>query len=93
MTVGKESCSGARMKSGRLRAGGALIGLGGFFALAGTALAGSALMAAARQFIAEMEVPPGELARQKWSQAKAATAAGATAWRNGQSAQHADSDV
>jgi hypothetical protein len=35
-----------------------------------------------------MEVPPSEVARLKWAQAKAAAAAGAGAWRNGPSAEH-----
>jgi hypothetical protein len=33
--------------------------------------------------VKQMDVPPTELARQKWSQARAATAAGVGAWRNG----------
>ena len=30
-----------------------------------------------------MEVPPSEVARLKWAQAKTAAAAGAATWRNG----------
>jgi hypothetical protein len=33
-----------------------------------------------------MEVPPSELARQKWAQAKTAAAAGTSAWQNGSKA-------
>jgi hypothetical protein len=40
-------------------------------------------MSATRQWINEMEVPPSELARLKWTQARAAMSAGATAWQNG----------
>jgi hypothetical protein len=35
-------------------------------------------------------MPPGELARHHWRRAKAATAAGTTAWRNG-TQEHATS--
>jgi len=34
-----------------------------------------------------MEVPPSELARIKWVQARSAAAAGAAAWQNGVSAR------
>ena len=51
--------------------------------LAGLAVGGGYLMSATRQWINEMEVPPSELARLKWTQARAAMAAGATAWQNG----------
>jgi hypothetical protein len=44
-------------------------------------------MSATRQWINEMEVPPSELARLKWTKARAAMAAGATAWQNGTQGQ------
>ncbi len=76
----------------RLLIGGAvLIGAGGLLGLAGAALAGSALIAAVRRRVKQMDVPPGELARRKWSQAKVATAAGVGAWRNGQPAVQEES--
>jgi hypothetical protein len=40
------------------------------------------VLSAARRWIREMEVPPSELARIKWGQAKTAAAATAT-WQNG----------
>ena len=52
-------------------------------ALAGLAVGGSHLFAATRRWIQAMEVPPSEVARLKWAQAKTAAAAGAAAWRNG----------
>jgi hypothetical protein len=67
-----------------------LVGVGTFIALSGLALAGSHLMAATRRWIREMEVPPSELARLKYAQAKAAVAAGSSAWQNGTQAQSAD---
>ena len=61
----------------------ALIGAGTLIAVAGLAVGGSHLLAATRRWIREMEVPPREQARIKWTQAKTAAAAGAAAWQNG----------
>ncbi len=63
--------------------GGALIGTGALIALAGMAVGGSHVVLATRQWIREMEVPPSELAKIKWAQARTAAAAGAAAWQNG----------
>jgi hypothetical protein len=46
-------------------------------------LVGSAIMSAARQRVNQLEQPPSELAKRRWQQARAATTAGAKAWRNG----------
>ena len=73
-------------RSGLLITGGALIGAGALIALAGMAVGGSHVVLATRQWIREMEVPPGELAKIKWAQARTAAAAGAAAWQNGVSA-------
>ena len=51
--------------------------------MAGLAVGGSHLMLATRQWVKEMEVPPSEVAKLKWAQAKAAALAGAAAWQNG----------
>jgi hypothetical protein len=59
-----------------------LIGIGGLVGLAGMVLVGSAIVSAARQRVNQLERPPSELAKRKWQQARAATTAGATAWRN-----------
>jgi hypothetical protein len=67
-----------------------LVGAGTFIALAGLALGGTHLMAATRRWIREMEVPPSELAKLKYAQAKAAVAAGSSAWQNGTQVQSAD---
>jgi hypothetical protein len=67
--------------------GGALIGAGALIALAGMAVGGSHVVSATRRWIKEMEVPPSELARIKWGQARSAAAAGAAAWQNGVSAR------
>ena len=61
----------------------AIVGGGTLIALTGLAVGGGYLMSATRQRINEMEVPPSELARLKWTQARAAMSAGAAAWQNG----------
>jgi hypothetical protein len=63
--------------------GAAMVGAGTLIALAGLAIGGSHLVAATRRWVREMEVPPSELARLKWTQARAAVAAGTSAWQNG----------
>lgn len=60
-----------------------LFGIGAVMGVAGAALSGSAMFAAIRRRVRQMEVPPRELARQKWTRTKAAAAAGADAWHNG----------
>ena len=72
-----------RLNTRPLLVGGALMGLGGLLGLAGVVVSGSALAMAFREWSANQEVPPAEMARHHWKRAKAATAAGATAWRNG----------
>lgn len=80
----------SRLNTKALIVGGALIGTGSVIALTGATLTGSALVAAVRRRVSEMEVPPRELAKQKWVQAKSAAAAGVGAWqRNGAAKQHA----
>jgi hypothetical protein len=51
-------------------------------AMAGAAVAGAHLAAATRAWIKELETPPGQLARLKWEQARAAAASGAASWRD-----------
>jgi len=72
-----------RLNTRPLLVGGALMGVAGLVGLAGIVVAGTALAAAARDWAGRQEVPPSEMARQQWSRARAATTAGASAWRNG----------
>ena len=60
-----------------------LFGIGAVIGVAGAALSGSAVFTAIRRRMRQMEVPPRELARQKWTKTKAAAVAGADAWHNG----------
>jgi hypothetical protein len=76
-----------QLRSGPLITGGVLIGVGAVVALAGLAIAGSHLVAATREWIEELEIPPGELAKLKWEQAKSAAASGASTWREHPHAQ------
>jgi len=70
-----------QLKARPLITGAVLIGVGGMVALAGLIVGGSHLLAATRQWVREMEVPPSEVAKAKWAQARAAASAGASAWR------------
>ena len=88
MTDSPNSTSRPQLKSGPLITGAALIGAGGLLAFAGLAV-GAHLIMAIRQWVRDMEVPPSELARQKWAKAQAAAAAGANAWQNGPSVSRA----
>ena len=61
----------------------AMVGAGTLIAFAGLTVGATYVISVTRRRIREMEVPPSELARLKWTQAKAAVAAGASAWQNG----------
>ena len=72
-----------QLRSGPMITGSALVAAGGLIALAGVAVGGMHVLVATRQWIRDMEVPPSELAKIKWSQAKSAAAAGTAGWQNG----------
>jgi hypothetical protein len=82
-TSTQKSSSRPEFRTGPLVTGAALVGAGTLLALAGLAVGGSHLLSATRRWIREMEVPPAELAKIKWAQAKTAAAAGTAAWQNG----------
>jgi len=69
------------LQSGPLLTGAVLIGIGVAVAAAGMAVAGLHVAAATRTWIRELEIPPSELAKLKWEQAKSTAAAGASHWR------------
>ena len=85
-TSTQQSSSWPELRTGPLITSAALVGAGTLIVVAGLAVGGSHLLAATRRWIREMEVPPREQARIKWTQAKTAAAAGAAAWQNGVSA-------
>jgi hypothetical protein len=74
-------------RSGLLITGGSLVAAGALIALAGVAVGSLHVLSATRQWVREMEVPPSELAKIKWAQARSAAAAGTAAWQNGVSAR------
>lgn len=71
--------------------GAALFCTGGLIGLIGMIVSGTAMASACRQWFQELEVPPSEAVKHKWSQTKAASAAGAAAWQqhNGVQRTHA----
>ena len=71
----------------RIAGGGVLIGIGGLLGFTGMLLVSSAILSAARQRVNQLEQPPSELAKRTWQQARAATTAGAKAWRTSPPAQ------
>jgi hypothetical protein len=88
MSVDTDTNSGLpAFNSGLLITGGALVAAGAMIALAGMAVGSLHVVSATRQWIKEMEVPPSELAKIKWAQARSAAAAGTAAWQNGVSAR------
>jgi hypothetical protein len=83
MSNGEDGTSGPKFKAAPLITSASMVGAGTLIVLAGLAVGGAHLLSVTRQWIAEMETPPRELARLKWNQARAAVAAGAAAWQNG----------
>ena len=86
MSDGENGTSGIQIRSGPLIVSAALVGAGTLIALAGLAVGGGYVASVTRQWVREMEVPPSELAKLKWAQARAAVSAGASAWQNGSQA-------
>lgn len=70
-----------QLQAGPLIAGGVLIGIGAMFALAGMSIAGTHVVAATRRWAGGLDIPPSQLAKLRWEQARAAANAGATSWR------------
>jgi UPF0716 family protein affecting phage T7 exclusion len=79
------------VRSGPLITGAALVVAGSLLIAAGFIVGSIHLVSVTRQWVREMEVPPSELAKVKWAQARAAVTAGAGAWQSGNSAQRVGS--
>jgi hypothetical protein len=71
-----------QVNMGMLVTGGILIGIGGLVGLTGVLVGGSAVVSGVRRWARDSEVPPRELARRKWAQARTAASAGADAWQS-----------
>jgi hypothetical protein len=93
MSNGENSGSGPQYRAAPLIISAAMVGTGTVIVLAGLAVGGAHLLTATRRWVNEMEVPPSELARIKWTQARAAMSAGAQAWQNGNQAVPAPADA
>ena len=89
MSDGNSGRGGPQFSAAPLLTSASLVGVGTVLVMAGLAVGGSHLLLATRQWVREMEVPPSELARLKWAQAKSAAAAAAGAWQNGRPARPA----
>ena len=87
MSNGENRGNGPQFRMAPLVTSAAMVGGGTLIVLAGLAIGGGHLVAATRQWVSEMDVPPSDLARQKWTQARAAMAAGTAAWQNGTQGQ------
>ena len=85
--MGNAASNGEVQLNRRLIVGGVLIGIGGLLGFTGVLLASSAIVSAARRRVNQLEQPPSEVARLRWQQARAATTAGAKAWRDSPSAK------
>jgi len=93
MSNGENRSSGPQFQTAPLIISAAMVGVGTMIVLAGLAVGGGHLLSATRRWVNEMEVPPSELARIKWTQAKAAMSAGAQAWQDGTQAVSAPADA
>jgi hypothetical protein len=71
--------------------GAVLVCAGGLIGLMGMLVSGTAMASACRQWFRELDMTPSDAAKHKWSQTKAASAAGAAAWQrhNGMQPTHA----
>ncbi|HEY0815497.1 MAG TPA: hypothetical protein VGE11_19685 [Pseudonocardia sp.] len=58
----------------------ALMAIGALLGLAGISVGSAAVIAAGRRWYRRVDLPPHELARLKWEQARAFAGAGAGAW-------------
>ena len=70
---------------------GPLVRAGAAVFAAGAVAAATALAAKTRNWLKQMEAPPREFASQRWTLAKAASAAAAETWRKGPPAKQAES--
>ncbi|MFB7666817.1 hypothetical protein ACFC1R_23180 [Kitasatospora sp. NPDC056138] len=81
MATYQKFIGGFQVNRGMLTAGAALTGVGALIGLTGTVIVGVALASAGRDWVQQLETPPGELAARTFQQAKAASQAGLDAWR------------
>jgi hypothetical protein len=73
--------SGFQLNTTPVIIGAVLVSVGAVIGVTGILIGGSAVLSATRGWLRELEVPPGEVARQKWDQTRAAATAGVAAWQ------------
>jgi phage-related minor tail protein len=61
----------------------ALVATGGLIGLCGAGISGMAMVNAIRRWVRAQQEPPTAVVKRKMAQARAATAAGASAWQDG----------
>ncbi len=76
------SSSAFELNKSSMITGAVLFAAGGLIGLIGMFVSGTAIASACRQWFHDLEVTPSEAAKHKWSQTKAASAAGAAAWQH-----------
>jgi hypothetical protein len=86
--VQSSASSSFQLNSTPMIVGVCLIGAGSIIGLTGLIVGGSAMISATRQWFQELEMPPSEVIKQKLSQTKAATVAGASAWQHHNNGVH-----
>ena len=79
----QESQGGVQVNQGLVVGGAVLIGLGGVLGFAGMMMLSTAVVSATRRWLQQLEHPPTETAKLRLQQLRAATSAGAEAWRSG----------
>ncbi len=82
MSRGYSSVQGGfQLNTAPVIVGAVLVSVGALIGITGILIGGRAVFSAARGWLREREVPPGEVARHKWDQTRAAATAGARAWQ------------
>jgi hypothetical protein len=82
MTYRRTDPSLQDLHRGMLGVAAVLLGVSGLLGFAGVVVCGAAAAVAGRRWYHRADLPPNELARLKWEQAKAAANAGSGAWRD-----------
>jgi phage-related minor tail protein len=86
MTSTRSSMTGIPASSANSKAmivGFALVATGGLIGLCGAGISGMAMVNAIRRWVRAQQEPPTAVVKRKMAQARAATAAGASAWQDG----------
>jgi hypothetical protein len=81
MSNNEVGSGGPRFRTATLITSAALVGGGTIIALAGLALGAGHIMTSTRRWVNDMDVPVSQLARNKFTQARAAMSAGTQAWQ------------